>query len=159
MLKAVARHISLDQEWILLYVGRWLPASRIKIGYGVPDFRPVCRASAYPCRHRAGCPGRAARTDSACGENSRRGFTSSGSPATSPSTCGCPKEEARPDGGRPPGPAGPPGPEPLPDPPGGGRLADAGTGQDRPRDRYDAGDGEGGQASPGLAGAGLGGLP
>jgi hypothetical protein len=62
----------------------------------------------------------------------------------------------QPDGGHPPGPAGPPGPEPLPDPPGGGRLADAGAGQDRPRGRYDVGDGEGDQAPPGLVGAGLG---
>ena len=26
-------------------------ASRIRIGYSVPDFSPVCRASAYPCCH------------------------------------------------------------------------------------------------------------
>jgi hypothetical protein len=34
-------------------------------------------------------------------------------------------------GGRPPGPPGPPEPEPLPDPPDGGRLADAGADQDK----------------------------
>jgi len=56
----------------------------------------------------------------------------------------------RPDGGRPPG---PPGPEPLPDQPGGRRLADAGAGQDGLPGRYD---GEGGQGPPGLVGAGLG---
>ena len=37
----------------------------------------------------------------------------------------------QPDGGRPPGPPGPPGPVLLPDPPDGGRLAEAGADQDR----------------------------
>jgi len=59
----------------------------------------------------------------------------------------------RPDGGRPPG---PPGPEPLPDPPDGRRLADAGAGQDGLPGRYDDGDGDGDQGPPGLVGAGLG---
>ena len=63
----------------------------------------------------------------------------------------------QPDGGRPPGPAGPPGPEPLPDPPDGGRLAEAGAGQDELPGRY--GDGDGDQGPPGLVGAGLGRLP
>ena len=58
-----------------------------------------------------------------------------------------------PDGGRPPGPPAPPGPEPVPDPPDGGRLADARAGQDRLPGRYD--DGEGDQGPPGLVGAGL----
>ena len=31
-------------------------ASRIKIGYSVPDFSPVSRASAYPCCHADGLP-------------------------------------------------------------------------------------------------------
>jgi hypothetical protein len=58
-----------------------------------------------------------------------------------------------PDGGRPPGPPDPPGPEPLPDPPDGGRRADAGPDQDRLPGRYD--DGEGDQGPPRLVGAGL----
>jgi len=58
-----------------------------------------------------------------------------------------------PDGGRPPG---PPGPEPLPDPPDGGRRADAGADQDRLPGRYN--DGEGGQGPPSLVGAGTGAL-
>jgi hypothetical protein len=62
-----------------------------------------------------------------------------------------------PDGGRPPGRPDPPGPEPVPDPPDGGRLADAGADQDRLPGRYD--DGEGDQGPPGLVGAGLGRLP
>ena len=57
---------------------------------------------------------------------------------------------ALPDGGRPPG---PPGPEPLPDPPDGGRLADAEADLDRLPGRYD--DGEGDQGPPRLVGAGL----
>jgi hypothetical protein len=60
---------------------------------------------------------------------------------------------ALPDGGRPPGPPGPPGPEPLPDPPDGGRLADAEVDLDRLPGRYD--DGEGDQGPPRLVGAGL----
>jgi len=60
---------------------------------------------------------------------------------------------ALPDGGRPPGPPGPPGPEPLPDPPDGGRLADAEADLDRLPGRYD--DGEGDQGPPHLVGAGL----
>jgi hypothetical protein len=60
-----------------------------------------------------------------------------------------------PEGGRPPRPPGPPGPEPVPDPPGGGRLADAETDQDRLPGRYD--DAEGDQGPPSLVGAGLGG--
>jgi hypothetical protein len=64
----------------------------------------------------------------------------------------------QPDGGRPPDPPDPPGPEPVPDPPDGRRLADAGADQDRLPGRYDVvdGDGEDGQAPPGLVGAGLG---
>jgi hypothetical protein len=58
-----------------------------------------------------------------------------------------------PDGGRPPRPPGPPGPEPLPDPPDGGRLADAGADQDRPPGRY--GNSEDDQGLPCLVGAGL----
>ena len=54
------------------------------------------------------------------------------------------------DGG---GPPGAPGPEPVPDPPDGGRLADAGADQDRLLGRYD---GEDAEAPPGLVGAGLG---
>jgi hypothetical protein len=54
-----------------------------------------------------------------------------------------------PDGGRPPG---PPGPEPLPDPPDGGRRADAGADQDRLPGRDDD---EGDQGPPALVGAGL----
>ena len=56
---------------------------------------------------------------------------------------------ALPDGGRPPG---PPGPEPLPDPPDGGRLADAGADLDRQPGRYD--DGERDKGPPRLVGAG-----
>ena len=62
----------------------------------------------------------------------------------------------QPDGGGPGGPGGPPGPEPLPDPPDGGRLADAGADKDRLPGRYDGVDAE---APPGLVGAGLGRLP
>ncbi len=47
-------------------------ASRIKIGYSVPDFRPVCLASAYPCRHCDGCSHSAASIDSVCTEKSER---------------------------------------------------------------------------------------
>jgi hypothetical protein len=60
-----------------------------------------------------------------------------------------------PDGGRPGGPGGPPGPEPVPVPPDGGRLTDAGADQDRPLGLYDDGEGEGDQGTPGLVGAGL----
>ena len=52
--------------------------------------------------------------------------------------------------------APPPGPEPLPDPPDGGRRADAGADQDRLPGRYN--DGEGGQGPPSLVGAGTGAL-
>jgi hypothetical protein len=38
----------------------WPRYSRIKIGYSVPDFRPVCFASAYPLRHLDGSLHRAA---------------------------------------------------------------------------------------------------
>jgi hypothetical protein len=61
----------------------------------------------------------------------------------------------QPDGGHPPGPPGPPGPVPLPDPPDGGRLAEAGADQARLPGRY----GDGDQGPPGLVGAGLGRLP
>ena len=44
-------------------------ASRIRIGYSVPDFRPVCLASAYPCCHCDGWSPSAASTDSVCAEN------------------------------------------------------------------------------------------
>jgi len=60
---------------------------------------------------------------------------------------------ALPDGGPPPRPPGPPGPGPVPDPPDGGRLADAGADRDRVPGRYD--DGEGDQGPPCLVGAGL----
>jgi hypothetical protein len=56
-----------------------------------------------------------------------------------------------PDSGRPPGPPGPPGPEALPEPPDGGRRADAGTDQDGLPGRYD---GNGDQGPPVLVGAG-----
>jgi hypothetical protein len=55
---------------------------------------------------------------------------------------------AQPDGGQPPPPPGPPGPEPLPDPPDGRRLADAGASQDRLPGRYDRGDNDGGEEPP-----------
>lgn len=45
-----------------------------------------------------------------------------------------------PDGGGPPRPPGPPGPEPVPDPPDGGRHADAGTDQDMLRSPHDSED-------------------
>ena len=44
-------------------------ASRIRIGYSVPDFSPVCPASAYPCCHCDGWAHSAASTDSVCAEN------------------------------------------------------------------------------------------
>jgi len=59
-----------------------------------------------------------------------------------------------PDGGRPPGPPGPPEPEPQPDPPDGGRLADAGADQDGLPGRCR--DGEGDQGPPGLVCVGTG---
>jgi hypothetical protein len=52
-----------------------------------------------------------------------------------------------PDGGGPPGPSGP---EPVPDPPDGGRLADAGADQNRLLGCHD---GEGAEAHRGLVGA------
>lgn len=55
---------------------------------------------------------------------------------------------AQSDGGQPPPPPGPPGPEPLPDPPDGRRLADAGSGQDRLPGRYDLGEIDGGDRPP-----------
>jgi hypothetical protein len=62
-----------------------------------------------------------------------------------------------PDGGRPPGPPGPPGPEPVPDPPDGGRRADARADQDRLLGGYDGEEAdEQAEARPGLVGAGLG---
>ena len=54
----------------------------------------------------------------------------------------------QPDGGQPPPPSGPPGPEPLPDPPDGRRLADAGAGQDGPPGRCDLGETDGGEGPP-----------
>jgi hypothetical protein len=56
------------------------------------------------------------------------------------------------DGGGPPGPPGPPGPAPVPDPPGGGRQADAGADQDTSLGLYDSRDAE---APPVLVSAGL----
>ncbi len=50
-------------------------ASRIKIGYSVPDFSPACLASAYPCRHCEGSSHNAASTDSVWAENSARDLT------------------------------------------------------------------------------------
>jgi len=61
-----------------------------------------------------------------------------------------------PNGGRPGGPFGPLGPEPAPVPPDGGRLAEAGAGQDKLAGRYD--DSDDNQDPPGLVGAGLGAL-
>jgi len=54
--------------------------------------------------------------------------------------------------GRPPGPPGPPGPAPVPDPPGGGRQADAGADQDTSLGPYDSQDAE---APPVLVSAAL----
>ena len=45
-------------------------ASRIRIGYSVPDFSPVCPASAYPCCQCDGWAHSAASTNSVCAENS-----------------------------------------------------------------------------------------
>jgi hypothetical protein len=50
-------------------------ASRIKIGYSVPDFSPVCTASAYPCRQCDGSSHSAASTDSVWAENLDRDLT------------------------------------------------------------------------------------
>ena len=67
----------------------------------------------------------------------------------------------RPDGGHPPPPADPPGPEPLPDPPDGRRLVDAGSDQNKLPGRYDLGGNAEGQDPPdpvALVSAGLGAL-
>jgi hypothetical protein len=41
----------------------------------VPDFSPVCLASAYPCCHCDGWSHSAASTDRVCAENSERDAT------------------------------------------------------------------------------------
>ena len=50
-------------------------ASRIRIGYNVPDASPVCLASRYPCSQEAGSASSAASTDNVWAENPERRAT------------------------------------------------------------------------------------